>query len=99
MSSKFIHRIKAADSATSQLISNLLVELQSAFIRAKTPLGAAISLVISSWRQEKDGTFVVQFSPLAAERLPALSGLALLQAAQGLAAASGLLTTDDAAAA
>ncbi|MFZ5560287.1 MAG: hypothetical protein ACOY41_01955 [Pseudomonadota bacterium] len=86
MNHRSIHRIRAADSASSQLISTLLAELQSIFIRAKTPVGAAVSSVISTWRQEKDGTFVIQFSPLAAARLPALSGLELLQAAKGLAA-------------
>lgn len=86
MSSKSVHRIKAVDSASSQLVTSLLAELQGLFIRAKTPVGAAVSSVISTWRQEKDGTFIVQFSPLAAARLPALSGLELLQAARELAA-------------
>ena len=86
MSNKITHRITANDPALRHLITNLLAELQGAFIRAKTPIGEAISTIISSWRLEKDGSFVVQFSPLAAERLPALSGLELLQAAQGLAA-------------
>jgi hypothetical protein len=86
MSSKSVHRIQAADSASSQLVSALLAELQGLFIRGTTPFGAAVSSVISAWRQEKDGTFVVQFSPLAAARLPALSGLELLQAARELAA-------------
>lgn len=91
MSSHYVHRIKTTDAAASQLVPTLLAELQRAVIRAKTPIGMAVSFVISTWRQEADGSFVVQFSPLAAARLPALSGLALLQAAQGLAAASALL--------
>lgn len=86
MSSKHVHRIRAGDSASSQLVSTLLEELQGIFIRSRTPVGAAISSVISTWRQEKDGSFTVEFSPLAAARLPALSGLELLQAARGLAA-------------
>jgi hypothetical protein len=85
MSSKFIHRIQAPDQASSQRITSVLAELQKAFIRARTPIGEAISTIISSWRQEQDGTFIVQFSPLAAEQLPALSGIELLQAARGLA--------------
>lgn len=88
MPSKFLHRITAVDSATRQQITALLAELQSLFIRTKTPVGAAISAVIRSWRQEKDGSFLVEFSSLVAERLPPLSGLELLIAARGLAAAS-----------
>lgn len=88
MTSKFLHRITAVDTATRQQVTALLAELQSLFIRTKTPVGAAISAVIRSWRQEKDGTFLVEFSSLAAERLPPLSGLELLIAARGLAAAS-----------
>lgn len=90
MSSKFLYRITATDSATRQQVNALLAELQSLFIRTRTPVGAAISAVIRGWRQEQDGIFVVEFSSLAAERLPPLSGLALLQAARGLAAASML---------
>ncbi len=86
MSSKSVHRIQAVDSASRQLVATLLGELQGIFIHAQTPVGAAVSSVISAWRQEKDGSFVVQFSPLAAARLPALSGLELLQAARELAA-------------
>lgn len=88
MPSKFLYRITATDSATRQQVTALLAELQSLFIRTRTPVGAAISAVIRSWRQEQDGTFLVEFSSLAAERLPPLSGLPLLQAARGLAAAS-----------
>lgn len=88
MSTRFLHRISAPDASSSQHIASLLAELQSAFIRVHTPIGEAVSAVISSWRQEQDGSFVVQLSPLAAERLPALSGLELLQAAHGLAAES-----------
>lgn len=65
-------------------IPTLLTELQRTFIRAKTPIGEAISPPTSSWRLEKDGSFVAQFSPLAAERLPDASGLELLRAAQSL---------------
>lgn len=88
MSSKFLHRITAVDAATRQQVTALLAELQSLFIRTKTPVGAAISAVIRSWRQDKDGSFLVEFSSLAAERLPPLSGLELLIAARSLAAAS-----------
>ncbi|MCC2638677.1 MAG: hypothetical protein K0Q68_2396 [Moraxellaceae bacterium] len=90
MSSHYVHRIKAADAAAHQRVTTILDELQKAVIRAKTPIGSAVSFVISAWGQEADGTFVVQFSPLAAARLPALTGMALLQAAQGLAAAAAL---------
>lgn len=90
MSSKFLHRITAADSTTRQQVTALLAELQNLFIRTKTPVGAAISAVIRSWRQEQDGSFLVEFSALVADRLPALSGLELLLAARGLAAASQL---------
>lgn len=90
MSSKFLHRITATDSATRQQVTALLAELQSLFIRTRTPVGAAISAVIRSWRLEKDGSILVEFSSLAAERLPPLSGLELLLAARGLAAASQL---------
>lgn len=88
MSSKSIHRIQAKDPASRQLISTLLAELQTVFIRVKTPIGEAISSVISAWRQQDDGSFLVQFSPLAAERLPALADLELLQAAKALASDS-----------
>lgn len=94
MSSKFLHRITAADSATCQQVTTLLAELQGLFIRTRTPVGAAISAVIRSWRQENDGSFLVEFSALAAERLPPLSGLELLIAARGLAAASLLVPMD-----
>lgn len=90
MSSKYLHRLNADDPETRQLIPTLLSELQRTFIRAKTPIGEAISPVISTWRLEKDGSFVVQFSPLAAERLPDLAGVELLQAARSLAQAPGL---------
>lgn len=85
MTRNYVHRITAADSASRQLASRLLGELQKAVIRAPTPIGNAVSFVVSTWRQEGEDTFVVQFSPLAAERLPSLSGLELLQAARGLA--------------
>lgn len=85
MSSKFLYRITTADSASTQQVTSILAELQTAFIRTKTPVGPAVSSVIRSWRQEKDGSFTVEFSSLAADRLPALSGLALLEAARGLA--------------
>lgn len=90
MSSKFLHRITAPDSATRQQVTALLVELQGLFIRTHTPVGAAISAVIRSWRQESDDTILVEFSALVADRLPALSGMELLLAARGLAAASWL---------
>lgn len=88
MSSKFLHRIKATDAATRQQVTQLLAELQGLFIRTRTPVGAAISAVIRGWRQENDGTILVEFSALVADRLPALTGLELLLAARGLAAAS-----------
>lgn len=94
MPNKFLYRIAAPDSATRQQVLALLGELQNLFIRTKTPVGAAISSVIRGWRQDQDGTFVVEFSSLAAERLPPLSGLELLFAAQGLAAASWLSPVD-----
>lgn len=87
MSSKYLHRLTADDPETRQLIPTLLSELQRTFIRAKTPIGEAISPIISSWRLEKDGSFVAQFSPLAADRLPDASGLELLRAAKSLAQA------------
>lgn len=90
MTHKFLHRITAADSATRQQVVALLGELQSLFIRIHTPVGAAISAVIRSWRQEQDGSFLIEFSALVADRLPPLSGLELLVAARGLAAASQL---------
>ena len=93
MNSKYVHRIKAADSASRQLVPALLADLQKAVVRAQTPIGNAVSFVVSAWSQEGDGTFVVQFSPLVAERLPALSGLPLLQAAKGLA--TGVLTAGE----
>lgn len=86
MSSKYIHRLTADSPESRQHIVNLLGELQRTFIRAKTPLGPAISPVITAWRLERDGSYVVQFSPLAAERLPELAGLPLLEAARELAA-------------
>lgn len=94
MTHKFLHRITATDPAFRQQVTSLLSELQGIFIRAHTPVGPAISSVIRSWRQEKDGTILVEFSSLVAERLPALSGLPLLQAAKGLAAASQLVPTE-----
>lgn len=87
MTRNLVHRITTGDAASRQLASRLLGELQKAVLRTPTPIGNAVSFVVSTWRQEGDGTFVVQFSPLAAERLPALSGLELLQAARGLAGA------------
>lgn len=84
MNSKYVHRIQAADSASRQLVSTLLADLQEAVVRAPTPIGNAVSFAVSSWRQEGDSTFVVQFSPLVAERLPELSGVPLLEAAKGL---------------
>lgn len=84
MNSKYVHRIQAADAASRQLVSALLADLQQAVVRAPTPIGNAVSFAVSSWRQEGDSIFVVQFSPLVAERLPALSGLPLLEAAKGL---------------
>ncbi|HET8730907.1 MAG TPA: hypothetical protein VFM34_07350 [Moraxellaceae bacterium] len=91
MSNKFLHRITTTDSITCQQVTTLLTELQSLFIRTRTPVGAAISAVIRSWRQEKDGSFLIEFSALAAERLPPLSGMELLIAARSLAAASLLV--------
>lgn len=90
MSSKYLHRLTADDPETRQLIQSRLAELQRTFIRARTPIGEAISPIISSWRIEKDGAFVAQFSPLAAERLPDASGIKLLQAALALAHAPGM---------
>ena len=87
MSSKYLHRLTADDPETRQLIQSRLSELQRTFIRAKTPIGEAISPVISGWRIEKDGSYSVQFSPLAVERLPEATGLALLEAARALAQA------------
>lgn len=87
MSTKYLHRLTADDPETRQLIPTLLTELQRTFIRARTPIGEAISPIISAWRLEKDGSFVAQFSPLAAERLPDLSGVELLRAAKSLAQA------------
>lgn len=94
MTHKFLHRITATDPAFRQQVTTLLSELQGIFIRAQTPVGPAISSVIRSWRQEKDGTILVEFSSLVADRLPDLSGLPLLQAAKGLAAASQLSPTE-----
>lgn len=91
MSAKQVHRIKVADTESRQLVPSLLAELQRATIRAQTPLGTAVSFVVSAWKQETEDHYVVQLSPLAAARLPSLSGLELLQAAKGLAAASSLL--------
>jgi hypothetical protein len=94
MTRKQVHRIATADPASSRLVSSLLAELQQASIRSRTPLGTAVSFVVSSWRQDDDGAFLVQLSPLAAERLPALSGIELLQAAQGMANAAALLPAE-----
>lgn len=91
MSSKQVHRIQGVDPASRQRIAALLTELQQASLRSPTPVGMAVSFVVSSWRSEDDGSFSVQLSPLAAARLPALGGLELLQAAKGLAEASALL--------
>ena len=88
MSKKFLHRITATDPASRQQVTTLLAELQGIFIRANTPMGPAISSVIRSWRLEKDGSYIVEFSSLMADRLPDLSGLPLLQAAKGLATTS-----------
>lgn len=88
MSKKFLHRITPTDPASRQQVTALLSELQSIFIRAHTPVGPAISSVIRSWRLEQDGSYTVEFSSLVADRLPALSGLPLLQAAKSMAAAS-----------
>lgn len=96
MKGKYVHRIAVRDPASSHLVSSLLTELQSASIRSRTPIGTAVSFVISSWRRDTDGAFLVQFSPLAAERLPALSGIELLQAAQGMANAAALLPLESA---
>jgi hypothetical protein len=93
MSSKTLHRLAANDTETR----GLLAELQRTFIRTKTPIGAAIYPVVSAWHQEKDGSLVVQFSPLAADQLPALSGLALLRAARALAEAPEQPSGQDAA--
>lgn len=93
MSSKFLHRLAAIDTETR----DLLAELQRTFIRIKTPIGAAISPVVSAWHQDKDGSIVVQFSPLAADLLPDLSGVALLRAARALAQAPDQPSGQDAA--
>lgn len=90
--SKFLHRLTADSPESREHIITLLADLQRTFIRARTPIGPAISPVVSAWRLERDGSYVVQFSPLAAERLPALEGLPLLEAAGKLSEspASGL---------
>jgi hypothetical protein len=90
--SKYLHRLLADNPETREHIITLLAELQRTFIRARTPIGPAISPVVSAWRLERDGSYVVQFSPLAAERLPEASGLPLLESARKLSAApdSGL---------
>ena len=90
MNSRFVHYIRATDPASRHRIVALLGELKGIFIRTSTPLGAAISPVISSWRQEDDDIYEVQFTALAAVRLPALSGLELLEAARALASAPDL---------
>jgi hypothetical protein len=91
MSSNYVHRITPRDPASSQRIASLLAELQGIVIRGKTANGSALSFVVSAWRQDPEGSFIVQFSPLAAERLPALAGIELLEAARGLALAQALL--------
>lgn len=84
MSSRYLHRLAGNDPETREL----LAELQRTFIRTKTPIGPAISPVVSSWRQEKDGSLLVQLSPLVAQQLPELTGLAVLRAARELAQAA-----------
>lgn len=88
MSSTCLHRITAVDAANRQLVTALLAELQNLFIRIKTPVGTTLAAVVRGWRQETDGTYVVELGALVTERLPPLPGLELLIAAQGLAAAS-----------
>ncbi|MGH8492704.1 MAG: hypothetical protein ACRERR_06300 [Moraxellaceae bacterium] len=91
MSSKQVHRITGADNSTRTNIKDLLAELQHTSLRSRSEVGTVVSFVVSTWREEEDGSFTVQLSPQAASRLPALSGLELLQAAKGLAAATALL--------
>ncbi|MDF3032016.1 MAG: hypothetical protein K0R03_2574 [Moraxellaceae bacterium] len=90
MNRRFVHYIKATDPASRHRIVALLGELKGIFIRTSTPLGTAISPVISSWRLEQDDVYEVQFTALAAVRLPELSGIELLEAARMLAGAADL---------
>lgn len=82
--SRYLHRLTADNPEAREHIMTLLADLQRTFIRARTPIGPAISPVVSTWRLERDGSYAVQFSPLAAERLPELEGLPLLEAARKL---------------
>jgi len=81
-----VHRLLAADAVSAETIGALLAELENMTLASDTTLGRAVSFVVSNWRREPDGSFVAQFSPLLAERLPApLEGIELLQAARELA--------------
>jgi len=82
-----VHRIAAADMAASQAITSLLAELEDTTLAADTRIGRAMSFVVSTWRLEADGSFLIQFSPLLAERLNNLhvSGIELLQSARQIA--------------
>jgi hypothetical protein len=66
---KQVHRIAVADPASGELVAALLAELQNTAIRGRTPQGEAVSFMVSTWRRDEAGAFVVQFSPLAAARL------------------------------
>lgn len=83
-----VHRIAPSDSASSQTVAALLDELKGIAVESRTPFGRAMAFVVSSWRREADGSFLVQFSPLVAARLNALqlSGIELLRSARRLAA-------------
>ncbi|MDQ8036212.1 MAG: hypothetical protein REI12_02245 [Pedobacter sp.] len=91
MSSKQVHRITVSDDASRNSTRTLLAELQASSLRSRTEVGTIVSFVVSHWREDAAGDFTVELSPQAAARLPALSGLELLQAAKGLAEASALL--------
>lgn len=83
--SKQVHRISVADPAAGDLVRALLTELRNSTIRSRTPIGDAVSFLVSDWRREPSGDFLVQFSPLAAARLDAgLSGVELLRTARAL---------------
>lgn len=91
MTGKQVHRITVSDDSCRKHIRTLLAELQASSLRSRTEVGSIVSFVVSNWREAEDGDFTIELSPQAAARLPALSGLELLQAAKGLAEASALL--------
>lgn len=81
MSNKCVHKINVSSPETRHLASQLLTELQNATIRTQTPIGPAITMIVNSWKQDDTGNFLVQFTSMAANLLPPLTDIELLESA------------------